>query len=270
MFGHGPSRRLDGRGRRGAGAVRHAGPPAAPGRVDRLVALARTPQAAGSRGRVDEHVVRVRIAVLRGRCDRLAVGVGVSRDGDRRDVLRRLAAVHRRVLPAVVGGRQRLVAGRGCAGSAPALAADLVGAAEDRLAGVARAARRDGLLQRQHLRGAQARARHPPDEPARVDARRGWLGVLPRRQRAGLWRGVRALGVLAHPLAAVVDHGGQPARLDLVRAGGDRRDHRAEHERAGGGAAGQRRYRAGAICFFVGALPLVPEARRASAQPATA
>ena len=44
--------------------------------------------------------------------------------------------------------------------------------------------------------------------PARVAARRGRLGLLPGRQRAGLVRGLPRLGRLAPPVLVLVDHAG--------------------------------------------------------------
>jgi hypothetical protein len=56
---------------------------------------------------------------------------------------------------------------------------------------------------------------------------------------------LRALGVLARALAALIDHRDQPPRLHLLRPGGHRGAGRALLPAAGGGAARQRRDRAG-------------------------
>jgi hypothetical protein len=106
---------------------------------------------------VDRSRVRTRVGVLRTRRDRLPVVVRAAA-GDRHHVLRGIALLHLRRLPAVLGGRERRAWSTPPARRPPA-SARLVGAAPDRLGRVADPARRDRVLQLQLLSGDEARAR---------------------------------------------------------------------------------------------------------------
>ena len=98
-------------------------------------------------------------------------------------------------------------------GAARCGGARVVGAATDRLAGVGHPVRRHAVLQRQHVRGHEARLRRPPDQPAGVDAGRLRLDLLPRLERARLRRGLPPLGLPARAIAVVADRRAQSPRL---------------------------------------------------------
>ena len=82
----------------------------------------------------------------------------------------------------------------------------------DRLVVHSGATGRDRVLQRQHRGLDGLRPVRAGRAPARVAARRGGLGLLPGRQRAGLVRGLPRLGCLASPVLVLVDHPGRPGR----------------------------------------------------------
>ena len=107
-------------------------------------------------------------------------------------------------------------------GRRPAVPPRRVRAAPDRLVEQRRPVRRHAALQRGHLPRDDDRVRQRRVQPARVDARRARLGLLPDLRLPRVRRGLRRLRVLAAPRSRVEDRGGQPARLHRLRHLGDR------------------------------------------------
>ena len=119
-------------------------------------------------------------------------------------------------VPAVLRGGQRRARARPPQASG-SLAAGIVGAQADRLAGHARAADRHAPVQHQHVRRAEHEPDHASSQRARVGAGRVRLDRVPGRERARLRGGLPSLDQLQESHAVLEDRRAQHARLDCVR-----------------------------------------------------
>ena len=98
----------------------------------------------------------------------------------------------------------------------PAMAAGVLGARSDRLAGRGRAARSARCCSTSARSPRSIITSHPSGQRPGVGARRVRIDRIPDRQSAGVRRGLPSLVLPALPVAGVVDRRDQPARLGRV------------------------------------------------------